>query len=61
MKIFDVDKIPEFRRNELADLALDLTRALFEQPGEEAKYQAWLKQRKQQQPAAKGGGRPNDK
>lgn len=38
----DVDKIPEFVRNKMADLALQLTESRFSQPGEEEKYQAWL-------------------
>ncbi len=38
----DVDSIPEFQRNALADLTLELTRAYFEIPGMEERYQQWL-------------------
>lgn len=35
----NVDSIPEFQKNALADMALDLTRACFEIPGMEERYQ----------------------
>ena len=38
----DVDSIPEFQKNALADLTLELTRAYFEIPGMEERYQQWL-------------------
>lgn len=38
----NVDSIPEFQKNALADMALDLTRACFEIPGMEERYQEWL-------------------
>lgn len=42
----DISQIPEFRRNELTDLALELTQKCFARPGEEERYQAWLAKRK---------------
>ena len=53
----NVDSIPEFQRNALADMALDLTRAWFEIPGMEERYQQWLigyRERKRQRAAGKG-------
>ena len=53
----NVDSIPEFQRNALADMALDLTRACFEIPGMEERYQQWLigyRERKRQRAAGKG-------
>lgn len=52
----DLSQIPEFRRNELADLALALTEKCFSRPGEEERYQAWLSSRKKSEaaPAAPG-------
>lgn len=45
MKIF-TNQIPEFQRNELSDLVVSLTKALFDIPGEEERYQQWLEERK---------------
>ena len=53
----NVDSIPEFQRNALADMALDLTRACFEIPGMEERYQQWrigYRERKRQRAARKG-------
>ena len=53
----NVDSIPEFQRTALADMALDLTRACFEIPGMEERYQQWLigyRERKRQRAAGKG-------
>ena len=38
----DVDSIPEFQRNALFDMALDITRECFSIPGMEERYQQWL-------------------
>ena len=38
----DVDPIPDFQKNALADMALEITRACFEIPGMEERYQQWL-------------------
>ena len=38
----DVDSIPDFQKNALADMALAITRACFEIPGMEERYQQWL-------------------
>lgn len=35
----DVDSIPEFQRNALFDMALDITRECFSIPGMEERYQ----------------------
>ena len=43
---FNLDKVPEFQRNELSDLAVSLTKALFDIPGEEERYQRWLEERR---------------
>ena len=45
-KFFDTAEIPEHRRNDLADLALEITASVFAIPGEEEKYQKWLSERK---------------
>ena len=53
----NVDSIPEFQKNALADMALDLTRTCFEIPGMEERYQQWLigyGERKRQRAAEKG-------
>ena len=53
----NVDSIPEFQRNAMADMALDLTRACLEIPGMEERYQQWLigyRERKRQRAAGKG-------
>lgn len=42
----DVIQIPEYERNELAKMALAVTEAVFSNPGEEERYQAWLAERK---------------
>lgn len=50
----NVDSIPEFQKNALADMALDLTRTCFEIPGMEERYQQWLigyRERKRQREA----------
>lgn len=44
--VFDLDKIPEYQRNALSDLAIALTKAVFERPGEEERYQRWLEERR---------------
>lgn len=52
----DVDSIPEFQRNALFDMALDITRKCFSIPGMEERYQQWLPgylERKRQREAAK--------
>lgn len=36
----DVDSIPDFQKNTLADMALEITRACFEIPGMEERYLA---------------------
>lgn len=41
-----VSQIPEYERNELAKMALAVTEAVFSNPGEEERYQAWLAERK---------------
>lgn len=56
MTTIDVDSIPEFQKNTLADMALELTRACFGIPGMEERYQQWLPgylERKWQREAAK--------
>lgn len=42
----NVDLIPEYQRRQLAEFALELTRNVFAQPGEEERYQTWLAERK---------------
>lgn len=42
----NLDIIPEHDRNELAKMALAVTEAVFSNPGEEERYQAWLAERK---------------
>lgn len=41
----DVNLIPEYQRHQLAEFALELTRNVFAIPGEEERYQEWLKNR----------------
>lgn len=41
-EFFFVDSIPDFQKNALADMALEITRACFEIPGMEERYQQWL-------------------
>lgn len=55
MKIF-TNQIPEFQRNELSDLAVSLTKALFNIPGEEECYQQWLEERRSKIANTKKGG-----
>lgn len=45
----DVNLIPEYQRCQLAEFALDLTREVFTRPGEEERYQAWLKNRRRKE------------
>ncbi len=42
----DFASIPDFRREELARGALELTKQVFSMPGAEERYQAWLKERR---------------
>ena len=42
----DVSLIPEHARNALARMTLALVEDVFAQPGEEERYQEWLKKRK---------------
>ena len=44
----DVNQIPEYQRRQLAELALEVTREVFSRPGEEERYQEWLKKRQQE-------------
>lgn len=41
----DVSLIPEYQREQLAEFAIELTRKVFAQPGEEERYQIWLAER----------------
>ena len=41
-----LDTMPQFRKDNLARFTLELVDAIFQQPGEEENYQAWLKDRK---------------
>lgn len=41
----NVNLIPEFQCRQLAEFAIELTRKVFAQPGEEERYQAWLAER----------------
>lgn len=43
--VIDVDSIPAFQRDALADMAIRLTREYFKTPGVEEKYQEWLEKR----------------
>ncbi len=54
--VFDLEKIPEYQRNELSDLAISLTKAVFERPGEEERYQQWLKERRSRIANSRKGG-----
>ncbi len=49
----DIAAIPDFRREELAKGALELTEQVFSMPGAEERYQAWRKERRAKQ--QKGG------
>lgn len=42
------EEIPAFRRTELAQCILDLMEKAFSVPGEEERYQQWLKERRAQ-------------
>jgi len=42
---FDLNSIPDFRRRELAEGAIALTKQVFSVPGAEERYQLWLKER----------------
>ena len=56
MATIDSDSIPEFQKNALADMALELTRSCFAIPGMEERYQQWLPgylERKRQRETAK--------
>lgn len=44
----DVNQIPEYQRRQLAELALEVTREVSSRPGEEERYQEWLKKRQQE-------------
>ncbi len=41
----DTSAIPTFRRRELAEGALKLMEQVFSRPGEEERFQAWLRER----------------
>lgn len=41
----DVTKIPDYVRDDLARMAIELCEEYFKQPGAEEKYQRWLKER----------------
>ncbi len=41
----DFNSIPDFRRRELAEGAIALTKQVFSVPGAEERYQLWLKER----------------
>lgn len=43
--VIDVNSIPAFQRDALADMAIRLTREYFKTPGVEEKYQEWLAER----------------
>ena len=49
--VINVNSIPAFQRDALADMAIRLTREYFKTPGVEEKYQKWLAERKSE----KGG------
>lgn len=44
--VINVNSIPAFQRDALADMAIRLTREYFKTPGVEEKYQKWLAERK---------------
>lgn len=50
----DVSQIPAFRCRELAEATIALVEMVFSRPGEEERYQAWLKEYRAAR-AAKGG------
>ena len=45
------DRMPQYRKDTLADATLELVKRCFAIPGMEEKYQAWLRERE----AQKGG------
>ena len=45
----DVELIPDHQRQQLAELALDVTQQLFSRPGEEERYQRWLQERQKRE------------
>ncbi len=45
----DVELIPDYQRQQLAELALAVTQQLFSRPGEEERYQRWLQERQQRE------------
>lgn len=45
----DVNLIPKYQRCQLAEFALDLTSEVFTRPGEDERYQAWLKNRRRKE------------
>lgn len=51
----DTSQIPKFRCCELAEAAIRLTELVFSRPGEEEKYQAWLKEYRAKKAAKKEG------
>lgn len=42
----NIDEIPDFRRESLAQGALDLVALAFAQPDAESRFQAWLAERR---------------
>lgn len=47
--VIDVNSIPAFQRDALADMAIRLTIEYFKTPGVEEKYQEWLDQRERKE------------
>ena len=47
----NADRMPQYRKDTLADATLELVKHCFAIPGMEEKYQAWLRERE----AQKGG------
>ena len=47
----DLEAIPEHVRNDLAKFAISLAKEYFSKPGNEERYQEWLKERKKHQQA----------
>ena len=43
----DLDAMPKFRKDELCKATLSLVDAVFSIPGEEERYQEWLRARKE--------------
>lgn len=42
-----LETMPKFRQDDLSRFVLNLVDLVFSRPGEEEKYQAWLKEREQ--------------